>query len=126
MTPLPTPLQVQPSPGTPIAFLGTLLVGWLFFSFTAHVAASYVLGDVPWRRALLVGAVPAVVTLALGQLPAAAIIAVALLADLAAFHLVYRVRYRTAALAAVFHYVASLALVLLVTYGLGLLGTAPG
>ncbi len=122
----PTPLQVQPSPGTAAAFVGTLVVGWLFFSFTAHVAASYVLGDVPWRRALAVGAVPAVVTLALGQLPPAAIIVVALLADLAAFHLVYHVRYRTAALAAVFHYVASLALVLLVTYGLGLLGTMPG
>lgn len=125
MTP-PTPLQTQPSPGTPLAFVGTLVVGWLFFSFTAHVAASYVLGEVPWKRALAVGAVPAVVTLALGQLPAAAIIVVALLADLAAFHLVYRVRYLTAALATVFHYVASLALVLLATYGLGLLGTAPG
>lgn len=120
------PLQVQPTPGGPLAFVGTLVVGWLFFSFTAHVAASYVLGDVPWRRALAVGAVPAVATLALGRFATAVIIVVALLADVAAFHVVYRVRYRTAAVAAVFHYVASLALVLLVTYGLGLLGTAPG
>lgn len=120
------PLQVQPSPGTLTQFAGTLVAGWLLFTFTAHVAATYVLGDVPWKRALVVGAVPAIVTVALVRYNPLVIVTVGLLADFAAVHVVYRVRYRTAALVVVMHYVVSLALVLLAANLLALLSTAPG
>ncbi|GAA0278746.1 MULTISPECIES: DUF7473 family protein [Halobacterium] len=118
-------LQVQPAPGTLGQYVGTLVGGWLLFAFTAHVAATYILGDVPWKRALLVGVAPAVVTVALVRYNPAIIIAVSLAADFAAVHAVYRVKYRTAALVVVMHYVVSVALVLLAANLLALLSTAP-
>lgn len=118
-------LQVQPAPGTLGQYVGTLVGGWLLFAFTAHVAATYMLGDVPWKRALLVGVAPAVVTVVLVRYNPAIIIAVSLAADFAAVHAVYRVKYRTAALVVVMHYVVSVALVLLAANLLALLSTAP-
>ncbi|CQH61951.1 uncharacterized protein HHUB_3597 [Halobacterium hubeiense] len=118
-------LQVQPAPGTLGQYVGTLVGGWLLFAFTAHVAATYILGEVPWKRALLVGVAPAVVTVALVRYNPAVIIAVSLAADFAAVHAVYRVKYRTAALVVVMHYVVSLALVVLAANLLALLSTAP-
>lgn len=117
---------VEPAAGTAVQFAGTLLGGWLLFAFTAHVAATYVLGDVPWRRAAIVGVVPAVVTVVLVRWSPLVIVPVTLAADFAAFHVVYRVKYRTAALVTVVHYVVSLAIVLLVANVLALLSTAPG
>jgi len=118
-------LQVQPAPGTLGQYVGTLVGGWLLFAFTAHVAATYILGEVPWKRALLVGVAPAVVTVALVRYNPAVIVAVSLAADFAAVHAVYRVKYRTAALVVVMHYVVSLALVLLAANLFALLSTAP-
>jgi hypothetical protein len=117
---------VDPAAGTVPQFLATFVVGWLLFGFTAHVAATYILGDVPWKRAFVVGLAPAVVTLALVQYNPLVIIAVGLAADFVAVHAVYRVKYRTTALVVVMHYVVSLALVLLAANLLALLGTAPG
>ena len=119
------PLQVEPSAGTLTQFAGTLVAGWLLFTFTAHVAATYVLGDVPWKRAFVVGVVPAIVTVALVRYNPLVILAVGLLADFAAVHVVYHVKYRTAGLVVVMHYVVSLALVLLAANLLTLLSTAP-
>lgn len=118
--------QVQPAPGTLGQYVATFLGGWLLFTFTAHVAATYILGDVPWKRAVLVGLAPAVTTIALVRYTPLVIVAVSLAADLAAVHVVYRVKYRTAALVVVMHYVVSLALVLLAANLLAILRTAPG
>ena len=118
-------LQVEPGAGTLTQFAGTLVAGWLLFTFTAHVAATYILGDVPWKRAFVVGVVPAIVTVALVRYNPLVIIAVGLLADFVAVHAVYRVKYRTAALVVVMHYVVSLALVLFAANLLALLSTAP-
>lgn len=117
---------VQPSAGTLTQFLGTVVAGWLLFAFTAHAAATYVLGDVPWKRAVLVGLVPAVVTVALVRYTPLVIVTVSLAADFVAIHAVYRIKYRTTALVVVMHYVISLALVLLAANLFALLGTAPG
>jgi hypothetical protein len=117
--------QIEPVQGGPLAFLGTMLVGWLFFSFTAQIAARYLLGDVPWKRALAVGAVPAVTTVALGRYSVVLIAAVSLAVDAAAIHAVYRVRSRPAGPVAVGHYVASVLLAALVAYLLALFSTAP-
>jgi len=118
--------QVQPAPGTLGQFVGTFLGGWLLFAFTAHVAATYILGDVPWKRAALVGLAPAVTTIALVRHSPLVIVAVSLAADFVAVHVVYRVKYRTAGLVVVMHYVVTLALVLLAANLLALLRTAPG
>jgi hypothetical protein len=117
---------VEPSAGTPLQYVATLAGGWLLFGFTAHAAATFVLGDVPWKRAFLVGLAPAVVTVALVRFDPLLIVAVGLAADFAAVHAVYRVRYRTTAFVVVMHYTVSLALVLLVANLLALAGTAPG
>ena len=117
---------IEPAAGTPLQFVATFVGGWLLFGFTAHAAATFVLGDVPWKRGFLVGLAPAVVTVALVRFDPLLIVAVGLAADFAAVHAVYRVRYRTTAFVVVMHYTVSLALVLLVANLLALLGTAPG
>jgi hypothetical protein len=117
---------VQPTPGTLGQYVATFVGGWLLFAFTAHAAATYVLGDVPLKRAAIVGLAPAVATIALVRYSPLVIVAVSLAADFAAVHAVYRVKYRTAAVVVVMHYVVTLAIVLLGANLLALLGTAPG
>lgn len=122
----PVPLQATPQPGTPLQFLGTFVVTALFFSLTAHLAARYVLGDVPASRALAVGTTLAVVSVALVRFPPVVIILLAFVTDLLAFHLAYRLAYRTAALVTVAHYTVTLLVVFVVTQGLRIISTAPG
>lgn len=119
-------LQATPTPGTPLQYLGTVVVTALFFSLTAHLAARYVLGDVPASRALAVGTSLAVVVVALVRFPPVVIIPLAIATDLLAFHLVYRLTYRTAALVTVAHYTVTVLLTFVVTQGLRILSTAPG
>ncbi|MFB6138575.1 MAG: hypothetical protein ABEJ42_09635 [Halobacteriaceae archaeon] len=118
-------VQATPTAGGPIALAGTVLLAWAFFAFTAQVAASFFLGDVPWLRAVAVGAVPALAVTALIRYPPVVILPVALGADLVAVQMVYRLRYRTAALVTGMHAVAAISLGVPLTYLLELLGTAP-
>ena len=119
-------LQVTPAGGGPLAFVGTFLLGWAFFAFTTQVAASFFLEDPPWRRAVVVGLVPAVASMALIRFDTVVILAVGLAADAAAIHLIYGVRYRTMAMMAALHYAVSVVFVAFFAYLLGLLSTAPG
>lgn len=121
----PVALQVAPEPGTPLAFLGTYVATALFFSLTAHLAARYVLGDVPPARALVVGAVLALVAVALVRFPPPVILLAALVVDFLAIRTVYRLAYRTTALVTVVHYTVTLLGGLVITYGLRILSTAP-
>lgn len=116
---------VEPATGTPLAFVGTFLVSWLLFAYSAQVAATFLLGDVPWRRAAVVGLVPAAVNVALVRWTVPLIVAVAVAADFAAIRTVYRLRYRTAALVTAMHAVVAVVLGVGVTYLWRLLGTAP-
>ena len=75
-----TPDLVAPVHADPPAFVGTFILGWLFFAFTAQVAASFLLADPPWRRALVVGVVPAVVSMALIRFAPLVIVGVGLVA----------------------------------------------
>jgi len=113
------------APGTPLAYLGTFVVSWALFAYAAQVAATFVLGDVPWRRAALVGVVPAAVNVALVRWQVPVIVAVALAADFAAIRAVYRLRYRTAAFVTGMHAVVAVILGVGVTYLLELVATAP-
>ena len=118
-------LQVQPSAGTLLAIVGTFLVTYLFYATTAHIAARYVLGDVPVARALLVGIVPAVVSFLLQQYGPAISILVAAGADLVAIQAIYRLRYRTAAIVALVHYTVAAILGITIFNLVRLLSTAP-
>jgi hypothetical protein len=108
------------------ALVGTFVLTMLFYAATAHLAARYVLGDVPIVRALAVGVVPAVISFALQayQNPGV-IILLALAADFFAIRAIYRLRYRTAGLVAVAHYTLSAILGITIFNLVRLLSTAP-
>lgn len=124
--PFQPPLQVTPAPATPLAFLGTFLLGWAFFGFTAQVAATFFLADPPWRRALVVGAPAAVVSTTLVRFPPGAILLVVLVVDAATFYFVYGEGPRRTAGMVLIHVAASLALVIALSTLIALLSTAPG
>lgn len=118
-------LQVTPKSGNLVAIVGTFVLGALFYSLTAHLAARYVLGDVPAKRALLVGPVPVLTSIVLINFPTVVILAVGLVADFAVIHAVYRLKYRTAALVTGVHYTVTILLIFVIAYLLALFSTAP-
>jgi hypothetical protein len=108
-----------------VALVGTFLLAVLFYSATAHIAARYVLGDVPVKRAFLVGVVPAVVAFALQAYGPAVVILVSASADFFTIRAVYRLKFRTAGIVTLAHYtVAALAGITIFNL-VRLLSTAP-
>jgi hypothetical protein len=118
--------QLNPAAGGVLAYLGTFLLAALFYTLTAHIAARYVLGTVPLKRAAIVGLVPAAIALLLQQYGPAIVIAVSLAADFLAIRVVYRLKYRTTTLVAVAHCTVSALLGITIFNLVSLLGTAPG
>lgn len=111
--------------GAPVTLAATFVVVALGFCLTLHVAARYVLGDVPIGNAL-VGAVPATIVFALtlaGRPLAAAPIAIA--ADLIAIRSVYGISYRWAGLVTLIHFTVSFLVGFTLRNLLALLETAP-
>lgn len=108
-----------------VALVGTFLLAVLFYSVTAHIAARYVLGDVPVKRALLVGVVPAVIAFALQAYGPAVIILVSASADFFTIRAVYRLKYKTAGFVAMAHYTVSALAGIAIFNLVRLLGTAP-
>ncbi|EMA39569.1 DUF7473 family protein [Halococcus hamelinensis] len=117
--------QVTPTTGRPLAYLGTFVLAAAVYSLTAHIAARNVLGDVPARRALLVGPGPAAVSVALQQYGVLAF-AVALALDFVLIRYVYRLRLRTAGLVTVIHLVVSVLVLFVALSAYRLASTAPG
>ena len=108
-----------------VALVGTFLLAVLFYGVTAHIAARYVLGDVPLVRAFAVGVVPAIIAFALQAYGPAVVIALSAAADFFAFKAIYRLRYRTTVVVTLAHYTVS-ALVGITIFNLvRLLSTAP-
>jgi hypothetical protein len=108
-----------------VALVGTFLLAVLFYSVTAHIAARYVLGDVPLKRALLVGVVPAIISFALQAYGPAVVILVSAAADFFAIRAVYRLKYKTAGVVAAAHYTVSALFGITIFNLVRLLGTAP-
>ena len=103
----------------------SLLVVGFGFCLTLHIAARYVLGDVPIRNALA-GMVPAtvVLSLTLAGLPVPAAV-LALAADVIVIQSVYNDSYRIAGLITLVHFTVSFLLGFALQNLLALLGTAP-
>ncbi|KYH25156.1 hypothetical protein HAPAU_27400 [Halalkalicoccus paucihalophilus] len=103
----------------------SFLVIGLGFCLTLHIAARYVLGDVPIKNALA-GLVPAVIVLGLtlvGQpIPAAGL---AIVAELIVIRSVYDVPYRLSGLITLVHFTVSFLLGFALQNLLALLETAP-
>jgi hypothetical protein len=111
--------------GAVVTLAGTFLLVALGFCVTLHIAARYVLGDVPIVNALA-GVVPAAIVFALtlaGQPIPAAI--VALVADVIVIQSVYGISYRWAGLITVIHFTVSIIIAFTLRNVLLLLGTAP-
>lgn len=118
-------VQTAPTTGGLLAYLGTFVLAAAVYSLTAHIAARNVLGDVPARRALLVGPGPAAVSVLLQQYGVLAFV-VALALDFVLIRYVYRLRLRTASLVTVIHLVVSVLVLFVVLSAFRLVGTAPG
>lgn len=97
----------DPAAGTPLQYVGTFLVATLFYAITGHVAARYVLGGTPFKLALGVGLAPALASILLQQYGFLVVAPAALALDFVAFHVLYRVKYRTAAICAIMHFTIS-------------------
>ena len=117
--------QVSPTAGSPLAYLGTFVLTAAVYSLTAHIAARNVLGDVPPKRALLVGPIPAAVSLLLQQYGVLAFF-FTIAVDFVLIRYVYRLRLRTAALVTFIHVIVSILLLVVVLSAYQLAGTAPG
>lgn len=122
-TSLPVPLQT-----TPIAVAGTIGLLAVFLTLTAHIAARNVLGDVPVRKALLVGPGPAlisVVTPAYG-VPAFVSVPLAILVDGALIKHAYDRDPRLTAYVTFIHIVVTIILGAVLFSLLALLASRPG
>ncbi|UPW01469.1 hypothetical protein M0R88_05030 [Halorussus gelatinilyticus] len=108
-----------------VALIGTFLLAVLFYGVTAHIAARYVLGDVPILRAFVVGLVPALISFALQAYGPLVVILVSATADFFAIRGVYRLRLRTAGLVTLVHYTVSAIAGITVLNIVRLLSTAP-
>lgn len=116
------PLQIA---ATPVALLGTFLVGWAVMAFTAQIAASLLLADPTWLGAAAVGLPLSAVSVVLAHASPVGTVIVAVAVDAAAFQLVYAERYRTTALLVVVHLAATIAVVVLLSTVASLLAAAP-
>jgi hypothetical protein len=60
-------LQTAITGGGPVAILVTLLLTWLFYAVTLHLAAVFFIGEVPSQRAATASIVPALLSLLFQQ-----------------------------------------------------------
>ena len=117
---------VDPATGPAVAVAGTFLLAATFYALTAHVAARWVLGSVPFGPAVGVGVALAAVAFLLRAAGPAPVIAVSLAVDAAAIRGLYGLDWRPTAMVALAHYTVA-AIVGLTLFNLvRLLGTAPG
>ncbi|MFC5971427.1 hypothetical protein ACFPYI_08810 [Halomarina salina] len=111
------PAQVDVTGGGVLAIVVTFLAAWLFYSIALHLAATFFLGEVPTQRAATAAFAPALFSmlLQLGQIggrdiPIAVFIVLTFLAALFAIHLVYRLRWSSAAMLTLLYFAFSFAL----------------
>lgn len=107
-----------------VAVVGTFLLTVAFYSLTAHLAARYVLGDVPIKYALVIGTILAVVSFLLQQYGLVALVTTVIV-DFVAIRALYRLRYRTTGLVVIVHVAVSAILLFTLLSLVRLLGTAP-
>jgi hypothetical protein len=103
------PLQTSVAGGGLLAIVVTLLVTWLFYGVTLHLAAVFFIGEVPSQRAAYAAAPAAVVSLLLqaytgtGVLVLVTILAT-LVTDLFSISYVYRLKWTSAAPLVALHF----------------------
>jgi hypothetical protein len=118
-------LQIEPATAGPLAFLGTLLVFTALYGTTLHIAARYVLGDVPVKRAFAVGAALALASLLLQRYGPGITLAVTIALDVFLISAIYRLSWRRTALVAIVHYTVTVIVGFTLYNLIALLATAP-
>lgn len=86
------------------ALLLTLALAWLFYAITLHLAALYVIGEVPHQRAAAAAFVPAVVSILLQRYSPAVVIPVTLVSDSVAIYFAYRLQRRATVILTLAHF----------------------
>jgi hypothetical protein len=108
------PVQADVTGGGLLAIAVTFLVAWLFYAVTLHLAATFFIGDVPTQRAATAALAPAVFSMLfqLGTLSDAIPLFVVLTfaSVVAAIHVVYRLRWVSAAVLGLLHFAFALVL----------------
>ena len=128
----PTPTQAQvtaegidPAGGGLLAYLGTFLLATAFYGITLHIAARYVLGDVPVKRAFTVAPLLAIVSLLLQQWGPLVVVPFTLAVAYTAIFVVYEQGHKLTLLISVIYYTVAVILGVLIANLVTLFGTAP-
>ncbi|RBI63490.1 hypothetical protein DMJ13_02840 [halophilic archaeon] len=108
---------------TPIVGTYLLLAG--FLTLTGHIAARNVLGDVPFTRALAVGPALAILPFLLQRYFPPLVVFIAVALDATVFHLVYRLKWRTAGFVTFIHVTVTVLAGIVIGGILYLASTAP-
>ncbi|WP_266079033.1 DUF7473 family protein [Haladaptatus caseinilyticus] len=87
--------------------VGTYLLLASFLTLTAHIAARNFLGSVPLPRALAIGPPIAALPFLLQRYVGLIVIVIAIALDLTLFHIVYRLKWRTAGFVTAIHVLVS-------------------
>lgn len=126
MSPTATPaVTAVPAFPSALALAGTILLYWLVYSYAAQVAAVFLLGDPPWRKAAAVGIIFALVNIALIRYDPLVVIPIALAADMAGFRVIYDVKTPTSILLGLFHAAVAILFTIPIAYLVTLFSTAP-
>lgn len=110
---------------SPLALAGTLVLYWVVYSYAAQVAAVFLLGDPPWRKAAAVGTIFALVNIALIRYDPLVVVPIALAADMAGFRVIYDVKTVSAILLGLLHAAVAILFTVPIAYLLTLFSTAP-
>ncbi|MFC7239573.1 hypothetical protein ACFQS4_15505 [Saliphagus sp. GCM10025317] len=119
------PGGIDPAGGGPLAYLGTFLLATVFYGVTLHIAARYVLGTVPVKRAFTIGPVLALVSVVLQRWGPLVVVPFMVAVAYTAILIVYDLDYKLAALVAVAYYTVAVIVGFTILNLWLLLGTAP-
>jgi hypothetical protein len=95
--------SVDVTGGGPLALVVTFLLAVVFYALTLHLAAMFLLGDVPTQYAARAAVVPAAVSFALQGWGPAVTLAVTLLGDVLAVRWSYDLHWQPAVVLALLH-----------------------
>ncbi|MDG5777459.1 hypothetical protein VB773_04330 [Haloarculaceae archaeon H-GB2-1] len=104
------PVQVGLTGGGLFAVVVTLLLAWVFYAVTLHLAAVFFIGEVPSQRAAAAALAPAVVSLLLQRYGPGVVVLVTLAADLLAIEFVYGLERKATVVLGMLHFAFAVAL----------------
>jgi hypothetical protein len=96
--------QASATGGGLFAVVVTVLLAWVFYAVTLHLAAVFFVGEVPSQRAAAAALAPAVVSLLLQRYGPGVVVAVTLASDLLAIDYVYGLERKATVVLGLLHF----------------------